>query len=345
MGHVGETGRLGECGCGTVHLSEREIEVLQLVAGGLCSSEIGRRLGISPRTVDDHVRVMRQRVGAADRVELIARCYAEEVLLLGWPPRWSGKDCVQGREQPGGPTAETTVFRTKSAKGLADTGAMSENPADVRFSHAAGRAGRGRRGRGPGRSAQVFASTAVAGVLIGYARVSICGHGGHDLAPQIGALTTAGCSVIFADKDGERTEFLRLLDSARPGDTVVVTSLDRLADSLRSLILLVADLGYRCVGLKSMHEDLDTTKPGGQLIIRTFGALAEFVHEINAEHTRYGLAAARARGAVGGRPTVMTPDKISAARALLRENTVAAIARRMGISRSTLYAHMELIRG
>lgn len=338
--HKGEIGHHGECGCATMHLSSREIEVLQLVARGLCSSGIARKLGISARTVDDHVSVMRQRVGAADRAELIARCYAAEVLLLGWPPRWSGKRCVQVREQSGCPAA--TVFRTRSARDLADTAGMSEKSADARFPYAPGGP---EEVAGPGRSVQIFARPAAAGVLIGYARVPICGQDGHDLAPQIGALTNAGCSAIFADKNGERTEFLRLLDSARSGDTVVVRSLDRLADSLRPLILLVADLGHRGLGLKSLHEGLDTTKSGGQLIIRAFGALAEFVHEVTAERTRYGLAAARAHGAIGGRPTVMTPDKIAEARALLRENTVGAVARRMGVSRSTLYAHMELIRG
>jgi DNA invertase Pin-like site-specific DNA recombinase/DNA-binding CsgD family transcriptional regulator len=342
VGHEGEPGHQGECGCGTRHLSSRQIDVLQLLARGLCSSEIARKLGISPRTVDDHVRVMRQHAGAADRVELVARCYAAEVLLLGWPPRWSGKRCMQVREQPGCPAEDDIVFRTRSAKRLPDTGGMSENSAGVRFPYASGGP---EYAAGPRRSVQAFALPAGTGVLIGYVQASSRGQDGHDLARQIRALAAAGCTAIFADNNGDRTEFLRFLESARSGDTLVIRSLDRLADSLRSLILLVADLECRGVGLKSLREGLDTTKPEGQLIVRAFGVLAEFVREVSAERTRYGLAAARARGAVGGRPTVMTPDKIAAARALLRDNTVTAIARHVGVSRSTLYAHMELIRG
>ncbi len=341
-GHDGEPEHHGGCGCGTAHLTNREIEILQLVAAGLCSTKIARKLGISSRTVDDHVSVMRQRVGAADRGELIARCYAAEILLLGWPPRWSGRRCVQIRQRRGyrSPGARKTVFQTRSAKSLTGAGRLSDNPAGGRFPYTSDGIDKAQTsGRLVLETSSLPADT---GALVGYARAFP-----HDenLAPQIGMLAAAGCSVIFADKNGERAEFLRLRDSARSGDTVVVASLDRLSQSLRPLILLLTDLHRRGVGLKSLHENLDTTMPGGQLIFHTVGALAEFVHEITAERTREGLAAARVRGIVGGRPTVMTPEKIAAARALLRETTIAAIARQVGISRSTLYAHMKLLRG
>jgi DNA invertase Pin-like site-specific DNA recombinase/DNA-binding CsgD family transcriptional regulator len=341
-GHHHEPGQRGECGCGAAHLTDREIEVLQLVAAGACSSRIARELGISPRTVDDHVSVMRQRVGAADRGELVARCYAAEILLLGWPPRWSGKRCVQIQQAPGhaSPGVRKTVFQTRSAKGLVGAGRLSDNPARGRFPHTSDEIDKARTSR---RFApETFSQPVGTGALIGYARALP-----HDqnLAPQIGMLAAAGCAAVFADGNAERAEFLRLRDSARPGDTVVVTSLDRLCQSLRPLILLLTDLGRRGVGLKSLHEDLDTTTQGGQQIFNAFGALTEFIHEITAERTREGLNAARVRGIVGGRPTVMTPEKIALARALLRKNTIAATARLVGVSRSTLYAHMELLEG
>ncbi len=128
-----------------------------------------------------------------------------------------------------------------------------------------------------------------------------------------------------------------------PGDTLVVASLDRLSRSLQDLISIVADLRERGVGFKSLHEQLDTTTPGGRLIFHVFAALAEFIRELIVEGTREGLDAARARGRVGGRPTVMTPEKLAAARALLPDNSVSAIARIVGVSRGTLYAHMDAI--
>ncbi len=74
-----------------------------------------------------------------------------------------------------------------------------------------------------------------------------------------------------------------------------------------------------------------------------FGALAEFERELIRERTHAGLAAARARGRVGGRPTVMTPEKIATARQLFDsvEYTVAAIAEVVGVSRASIYRHIK----
>ena len=74
-----------------------------------------------------------------------------------------------------------------------------------------------------------------------------------------------------------------------------------------------------------------------------FGALAEFEREIIRERTRAGLAAARARGRLGGRPALLTPAKLDAAR-LMREQkrTMPQIANALGVSRATLYRHLTL---
>jgi DNA invertase Pin-like site-specific DNA recombinase len=184
----------------------------------------------------------------------------------------------------------------------------------------------------------------VTGALIGYARVSTRDQ---SLDRQLDALAEAGCLRVFADRksgrDTARTELVKALDFMRPGDTLVVASLDRLSRSLQDLIAMVADLRRRGVGFRSLHESLDTTTPGGRLVFHVFAALAEFIRELIVEGTREGLDAARARGRVGGRPPVMTPEKILAARSLLPDNSIAAIARMVGVSRGTLYAHMEAI--
>ena len=108
----------------------------------------------------------------------------------------------------------------------------------------------------------------------------------------------------------------RCCSQLRPGDVVVIWRLDRLGRSLRHLIDLVADLEQRGVGLRSLTESIDTSTPGGKLIFHVFGALAEFERELIRERTQAGLAAARARGRVGGRPTVWTPEKLRTARAM-----------------------------
>lgn len=71
---------------------------------------------------------------------------------------------------------------------------------------------------------------------------------------------------------------------------------------------MVAELRERGIGFRSLHEALDTTTPGGRLIFHVFAALAEFIRELIVAGTREGLAAARARGRTGGRPTVVNED-------------------------------------
>lgn len=179
--------------------------------------------------------------------------------------------------------------------------------------------------------------------LIGYTRVST---GEQDAALQHDALIEAGCSRIFGDTASgalrERPELERVLDYVREGDTLVVWRLDRLGRSLRHLIDTVADLEQRGVGFRSLQESIDTTTPGGRLIFHVFAALAEFERDLIRERTQAGLAAARARGRQGGRPTVMTPDKIAVARELYAngDHTVAAIAEIVGVSRASVYRHL-----
>ncbi len=160
---------------------------------------------------------------------------------------------------------------------------------------------------------------------------------------QIDALNAAGCERIFCDTGSgaaaDRPQLLRMLDYARPGDTVVVWRLDRLGRSLKNLIDLVTEFDERDAGLRSLHEVIDTTTPSGRLVMHVFGALAEFERELIRERTRAGLAAARARGRRGGRKSVMTPDKTEVAKQMLAsgDHTVTRVAAVLGVSRQSVY--------
>nr|WP_308222563.1 recombinase family protein [Frankia sp. AgB32] len=182
---------------------------------------------------------------------------------------------------------------------------------------------------------------------IGYARVST---GGQKLERQLDALTAAGCRRIFAEKqsgrDADRPKLVACLEFMHAGDTLVVPSLDRLSRSLQDLITTVGDLRRRGVGFTSLHENLDTTTPGGRLVFHVFAALAEFIRELIVAGTREGLAAARARGRVGGRPTVATQEIIRAARDMLPnpDASVTSIAKLLGVSPGTLYNHIPDLR-
>src|SRR4051794_13029294 len=148
---------------------------------------------------------------------------------------------------------------------------------------------------------------------------------------------------IFVDKASGKMESRpaldELLEQARPGDTVVVWRLDRLGRSLRHLLETVTTLERRGGAFVSLTENIDTATPGGRLVFHLFGALAEFERDLIRERTLAGLASARARGKVGGRPTVWTPEKIKTARAMHNsgEHDVSAIARVLGVSRASVY--------
>jgi len=179
-------------------------------------------------------------------------------------------------------------------------------------------------------------------LTFGYARVSTSDQ---DEALQLDALAKAGSDRIFTDRAsgalGDRPGLSELLDHARPGDVVVVWRLDRLGRSLRHLIDTVRLLEDRGVGFRSLTEAIDTSSPGGKLVFHVFAALAEFERDLIRERTRAGLEAARARGRVGGRPSVWTSEKREQAQRMLADGTrVATVAKVLGISRASVYRAM-----
>ena len=180
-------------------------------------------------------------------------------------------------------------------------------------------------------------------MFIGYARVSTQDQ---DLALQLDALREAGCERVFTEKASgaqrERPQLRAALSYMRAGDTLVVWKLDRLARSLKQLIETVESLGERSFGLRSLTEAIDTTTSGGRLVFHLFASLAEFERSIIRERTLAGLAAARARGRMGGRPRSLSAQDVTIAKALLRdpEITMDQVAQRLGVAPATLYRHL-----
>jgi hypothetical protein len=114
------------------------------------------------------------------------------------------------------------------------------------------------------------------------------------------------------------------------------------AAPLRHLVDTVTGLADRGVGFRSLQEAIDTTTPGGKLVFHVFAALAEFERDLIGERTTAGLAAARARGRHGGRPSVLSGHKLRVAQEMYRSGqyTVAAIARTLGVSRASIYRNL-----
>jgi DNA invertase Pin-like site-specific DNA recombinase len=180
---------------------------------------------------------------------------------------------------------------------------------------------------------------------IGYARVST---GEQTLALQLDALRAAGCGKLYQEPasgaKAERPVLEEVLGYLRKGDTLVVWRLDRLGRSLTHLIDTVALLAERGIGFKSLTEQIDTTTPGGKLVFHVFGALAEFERDLIRERTHAGLAAARARGRMGGRPRKLADAKqLELARTLYAggQTDIATICQTLGISRATLYRALK----
>lgn len=182
---------------------------------------------------------------------------------------------------------------------------------------------------------------------LGYARVSTT-----DQSPQlqIDALTGAGCERLFTEQASgaqrDRPELKAALEFARRGDLLVVWKLDRLARSLSQLLATSELLEQKGVGLVSLTEQIDTSTPGGRLVFQLFGALAEFERSLLRERTQARLAAAKAAGRKGGRPSALPTDKRQAAEALLQSDylTVLQVAAMLGVSDSTIYRHFPAAR-
>ena len=179
----------------------------------------------------------------------------------------------------------------------------------------------------------------------GYAR---CSTIDQNLDWQIDALMKEGCDRIFQEKftgtRKDRPELLRMLDMLREGDTVIICELTRLSCSVKDLFDLVERVEKAGANIKSLKEPwLDTTTPQGRLLFTIFSGVSQFERELIRERTMEGLASARARGRMGGRPG---KDKKVVEQALTlydsRAYSVDEISKTTGISRATLYKYINL---
>ena len=178
---------------------------------------------------------------------------------------------------------------------------------------------------------------------IGYARISTTEQN-TDL--QRDALLAAGCSQIFEDRlsgaSRARPGLVRALSRLNEGDELIVWRLDRLGRSLPHLIEVIAAIGAKGAGFKSLTESIDTGTAGGRLVFHMMGALAEFERALIVERTHAGLAAARKRGVRVGRPPALTAAQVKHARKLLEGGEgPGAVATALGVSRATLYRAMR----
>ena len=178
-------------------------------------------------------------------------------------------------------------------------------------------------------------------MTVGYARLSAAGR---DPACQISALRARGCERIFTDRGSGRRQGSPQLDAAlgslRTNDTLVVWRFERLAHSLRHLVALAGELERRQCRLVSLAESIDTGSPGGGTVFAVFAAMARFEADLRRERTADAQRVALATGRRIGRPSCFHDRaNVREAQAMLADPSIPAaeVARRLGISRNTLY--------
>lgn len=181
--------------------------------------------------------------------------------------------------------------------------------------------------------------------VIGYARVSTADQNPESQERELHAY---GAARVFVDRGessriAHRPQWVACLDYLRPGDTLVVVALDRLAGSEVMAIQTIAELHDRGLNIVSLTEpEIDTTTPMGRALFGFVAVLAQLRVDTIRHNTNRGLANARAQGRVGGRPSVMTPEKSAALRELRAAGqSPSAIAAALGVGRSTVRRALE----
>ena len=176
-------------------------------------------------------------------------------------------------------------------------------------------------------------------MVIGYARVST---EQQDTAGQLPDLKKAGCKRIYQETMGggtlDRPELEKCLDRLETGDTLVVWRLDRLGRSIRNLLQIVDRLDKSGINFISLKENFDTSTAAGRLVFHFFAALTQFERELIRERTMAGLSSARARGRMGGRKKLLSPQQVRVVKTMWdsREHTRHEIGAHFGVSVQTI---------
>lgn len=192
------------------------------------------------------------------------------------------------------------------------------------------------------------------GKLIGYARVSTKGQNAdRQVTDLLGAGVRKDDLYVDHGVSGARVSrpgFDQAVGALQEGDTLVVTTLDRLGRSTQTMLELTQELRQRGVGLRVLNlggGDVDTSTPMGSMVFTVMAALAEMELEIKRERVTDSIAKRRAAGGdLGGRRQQFTDSQIRSARRLIEAGQPAAqVARDLGMSRATLYRRLSNLPG
>lgn len=190
--------------------------------------------------------------------------------------------------------------------------------------------------------------------IIGYARVST---EDQNLDMQVQALKAAGAWVIYTEKKSaggtRRVELDRLMRDLRPGDTMLVWRIDRLARSNRELYKRLDEIYEAKATFRSLSESWDFSTAMGKMLLGMAALFAEFERQLTIERTRAGMAAAKLRGSQVGQPMKFTPKLQARAKGLMKMRergkdgkwrnkfTLAEIGKQLDISVSSIQGRLK----
>ncbi len=177
---------------------------------------------------------------------------------------------------------------------------------------------------------------------VGYARVSTLDQ---NLDGQTEQLRQAGAERIYSEYASgsydARPELSACLARLEVGDTLIVVGIDRLGRSVSHLVQTVNDLKQRGIHLRSLREQFDTHTAAGELVFTVLGAMAQFERRLISERTHAGLSRARDAGRTGGRPSIMTADRLQLIHQLHDQGLSSGqIAKVIGVSKATVARHL-----
>ena len=127
----------------------------------------------------------------------------------------------------------------------------------------------------------------------------------------------------------------------KPGDTVVVPRIDRLARNLTEGLRTIEQLHGQGINIRSLAESLDTgdDSPTSRLMLHMLLSLEELERDTIRDRIKAGVDRAAAEGRTGGRPPALSAEKAEAVKAFLKDGgSVSAAARTFGVSRPTVRA-------
>lgn len=182
-----------------------------------------------------------------------------------------------------------------------------------------------------------------AGKKLGYGRVSTTDQS-TDI--QQASLLAAGADKCFLEKytgtKSNRPELDRLRDQMRRGDTVLVTKLDRLARSTKDLLNIVSEFQDAGVELIVLEQNINTSTSEGKFLLNVLSAVAELERDMIVARTQQGLAAAKAKGRIGGRKSKLTDAQMTEVRNFYDNGrSVSEIASLFNVSRANIYRVLE----